>query len=97
MSIQESESEVFDLTIDNKTHLFYANGFIVHNCAAFGLLYGQEYKGFQQKFPEMSLDEAKEFMAKFKQAIPHIIHGQEWLERLKGQVPAIRDLADPVE
>ena len=81
VSIKESESEVFDLTIENKTHLFYANGFVVHNCAAFGLLYGQEYRGFQQKFPEMTLDEAKEFMAKFKQAIPHIIHGQDRMVR----------------
>ena len=77
VSIKESESEVFDLTIENKTHLFYANGFVVHNCAAFGLLYGQEYQGFQRKFPDMSLEEAKEFMSKFKKAIPHIIHGQD--------------------
>ena len=46
-------------------------------CAAFGLLYGQEYQGFQRKFPDMSLEEAKEFMSKFKKAIPHIIHGQD--------------------
>ncbi len=77
ISIEESESEVFDLTIENKTHLFYANGFVVHNCAAFGILYGQEYQGFQRTFPEMSLDEAKDFMTKFKRTIPHIIHGQD--------------------
>ncbi len=45
--------------------------------AAFGMLYGQEYRGFQRKFPDMSLDEAKEFMIKFKRTIPHIVHGQE--------------------
>lgn len=45
--------------------------------AAFGMLYGQEYRGFQRKFPDMSLDEAKEFMVKFKRTIPHIVHGQE--------------------
>lgn len=77
VKIEESISEVFDLTVDNKSHLFYANGFIVHNCAAFGMLYGQEYQGFQRKFPDMTLDEAKEFMAKFKRAIPNIIRGQQ--------------------
>lgn len=77
VKIDESKSEVFDLTVDNKSHLFYANGFIVHNCAAFGMLYGQEYQGFQRKFPDMTLDEAKEFMAKFKRAIPNIIRGQQ--------------------
>lgn len=77
VKIEDSKSEVFDLTIDNKSHLFYANGFIVHNCAAFGMLYGQEYQGFQRKFPDMTLDEAKEFMTKFKQAIPNITRGQQ--------------------
>lgn len=46
-------------------------------CAAFGMLYGQEYQGFQRKFPDMTLDEAKEFMTKFKQAIPNITRGQQ--------------------
>lgn len=45
--------------------------------AAFGMLYGQEAAGFQRKFPDMTLDEAKEFMAKFKQAIPNITRGQQ--------------------
>jgi DNA polymerase I-like protein with 3'-5' exonuclease and polymerase domains len=45
--------------------------------AAFGMLYGQEYRGFQRKFPDMSLDEAKEFMIKFKRTIPSIVRGQE--------------------
>ena len=75
--IEESEDEVFDLTVNNKSHLFYANGCVVHNCAAFGMLYGQEAAGFQRKFPDMSLDEAKEFMTKFKQAIPNITRGQQ--------------------
>ena len=77
MSIEEAEDEVFDLTVNNKSHLFYANGCVVHNCAAFGMLYGQEAAGFQRKFPDMSLDEAKEFMTKFKQAIPNITRGQQ--------------------
>ena len=77
VSIEDSEDEVFDLTVNNKSHLFYANGCVVHNCAAFGMLYGQEAAGFQRKFPEMSLDEAKEFMTKFKQAIPNITRGQQ--------------------
>ena len=75
--IEDSEDEVFDLTVDNTSHLFYANGCVVHNCAAFGMLYGQEAAGFQRKFPDMSLDEAKEFMTKFKQAIPNITRGQQ--------------------
>lgn len=45
--------------------------------AAFGMLYGQEYRGFQRKFPDMSLDEAKEFMIKFKKTIPNIVRGQD--------------------
>lgn len=45
--------------------------------AAFGMLYGQEAAGFQRKFPDMSLDETKEFMTKFKQAIPNITRGQQ--------------------
>ena len=45
--------------------------------AAFGMLYGQEAVGFQRKFPDMTLDEAKEFMTKFKQAIPNITRGQQ--------------------
>lgn len=45
--------------------------------AAFGILYGQEYRGFQRKFPDMSLDEAQEFMSKFKKTIPNIVRGQE--------------------
>ena len=49
--------------------------------AAFGILYGQEYQGFQRKFPDMTIDEAKEFMAKFKSTIPHIIHGQDRMVR----------------
>ena len=49
--------------------------------AAFGILYGQEYQGFQRKFPDMTIEEAKEFMAKFKSTIPHIIHGQERMVR----------------
>ena len=77
VSIEDSEDEVFDLTVDNISHLFYANGCVVHNCAAFGMLYGQEYQGFQRKFPDMSLDEAKEFMTKFKKAIPNITRGQQ--------------------
>lgn len=77
VSIEDSEDEVFDLTVNNKSHLFYANGCVVHNCAAFGMLYGQEAAGFQRKFPDMSLDEAKEFMTKFKQAIPNITRGQQ--------------------
>ena len=81
VKIEESISEVFDLTVDNKSHLFYANGFIVHNCAAFGILYGQEYRGFQQHFPSMTLDEAKDFMVKFKKTIPSIIQGQQRMIR----------------
>lgn len=45
--------------------------------AAFGMLYGQEAVGFQRKFPDMTMDEAREFMAKFKQAIPNITRGQQ--------------------
>lgn len=46
-------------------------------CAAFGMLYGQEAAGFQRKFSDMTLEEAQEFMAKFKKAIPNITRGQQ--------------------
>lgn len=46
-------------------------------CAAFGMLYGQGPKGFQSNFPDMTLDEAKEFLTKFKKIIPNIISGQD--------------------
>lgn len=45
--------------------------------AAFGMLYGQGPVGFQQKFPDMTLDEAREFLIKFKKVVPNIIKGQE--------------------
>ena len=49
--------------------------------AAFGILYGQEYRGFQQHFPSMTLDEAKDFMIKFKRTIPSIVQGQQRMIR----------------
>lgn len=46
---------------------------------AFGMLYGQEAVGFQKKFPEMTMDEAREFIVKFKKVIPSITRGQDRL------------------
>lgn len=44
--------------------------------ASFGILYGSGAQGFNSSFPEMSLDECRQFLAKFKEALPSIEQGQ---------------------
>ena len=68
--------EVFDVSVDSEEHAFLANGLVVHNCASFGILYGSGAQGFNSSFPEMSLDECRQFLAKFKEALPSIEQGQ---------------------
>ena len=74
--IQKGSSDVYDITVDNASHTFHANGVVVHNCASFGILYGSGAQGFNSSFPEMSLDECRQFLAKFKEALPSIEQGQ---------------------
>lgn len=74
--IQTGYSDVYDITVDNLSHTFHANGVVVHNCASFGILYGSGAQGFNQSFPDMTLDECREFMKKFKDALPAISQGQ---------------------
>lgn len=81
IDIEHSESEVFDLSVNNSSHSFLVNGFVVHNCALFGMLYGQGERGFQQKFPYMSLEEARDFLDNFKALIPNIVRGQARMTR----------------
>lgn len=76
-SIEESNSDVYDLTIENESHSFLANGFVVHNCASFGILYGSSAYGFHNQFPDMTLEECEEFIEKFKAALPSIEAGQK--------------------
>lgn len=76
-SIEESDSDVYDLTIENESHSFLANGFVVHNCASFGILYGASAYGFHNQFPDMTLEECEEFIEKFKAALPSIEAGQK--------------------
>lgn len=45
-------------------------------CASFGILYGSGAQGFNNSFPDMTLDECREFMKKFKEALPAISQGQ---------------------
>ena len=75
-SIQKGYSDVYDITVDNVSHTFHANGVVVHNCASFGILYGSGAQGFNNSFPDMTLDECREFMKKFKDALPAISQGQ---------------------
>lgn len=75
-SISSGVSEVFDVSVDSEEHAFLANGLVVHNCASFGILYGSGAQGFNSSFPEMSLDECRQFLAKFKEALPSIEQGQ---------------------
>ena len=49
--------------------------------ALFGMLYGQGERGFQQKFPYMSLEEARDFLDNFKALIPNIVRGQARMTR----------------
>lgn len=44
--------------------------------ASFGILYGSGAQGFNQSFPDMTLDECRDFMKKFKDALPAISQGQ---------------------
>lgn len=44
--------------------------------ASFGILYGSGAQGFNSSFPEMSLDECRQFLSKFKEALPSIEQGQ---------------------
>ena len=44
--------------------------------ASFGILYGSGAQGFNQSFPDMTLDECRDFMKKFKDALPSISQGQ---------------------
>ena len=88
--IQKGSSDVYDITVDNASHTFHANGVVVHNCASFGILYGSGAKGFNNSFPDMTLDECREFMTKFKAALPNITSGQQaYVEHAKiyGCVP----------
>ena len=75
-SISNGVREVFDVSVDSEEHAFLANGLVVHNCASFGILYGSGAQGFNSSFPEMSLDECRQFLAKFKEALPSIEQGQ---------------------
>jgi len=75
-SIQKGYSDVYDITVDNVSHTFHANGVVVHNCASFGILYGSGAQGFNNSFPDMTLDECRDFMKKFKDALPAISQGQ---------------------
>lgn len=75
-SISSGVGEVFDVSVDSEEHAFLANGLVVHNCASFGILYGSGAQGFNSSFPEMSLDECRQFLAKFKEALPSIEQGQ---------------------
>ena len=75
-SISSGVREVFDVSVDSEEHAFLANGLVVHNCASFGILYGSGAQGFNSSFPEMSLDECRQFLAKFKEALPSIEQGQ---------------------
>ena len=75
-SISSVVREVFDVSVDSEEHTFLANGLVVHNCASFGILYGSGAQGFNSSFPEMSLDECRQFLAKFKEALPSIEQGQ---------------------
>ena len=75
-SISSGVREVFDVSVDSEEHAFLANGLVVHNCASFGILYGSGAQGFNSSFPEMSLDECRQFLAKFKEALPSIEPGQ---------------------
>ena len=74
--IQKGSSDVYDITVDNASHTFHANGVVVHNCASFGILYGSGAQGFNNSFPDMTLDECRQFLAKFKEALPSIEQGQ---------------------
>jgi hypothetical protein len=88
--IQKGNSDVYDITVDNASHTFHANGIVVHNCASFGILYGSGAQGFNNSFPDMTLDECREFMTKFKAALPNITSGQQaYVEHAKvyGCVP----------
>lgn len=76
-SIENSSTDVYDLTIENESHSFLANGFVVHNCASFGILYGSSAYGFHNQFPDMTLEECEEFIEKFKAALPSIEAGQK--------------------
>lgn len=49
--------------------------------ALFGMLYGQGERGFQQKFPYMTIEEAKDFLDTFKTLIPNIVRGQSRMTR----------------
>lgn len=75
-SISSGVREVFDVSVDSEEHAFLANGLVVHNCASFGILYGSGAQGFNSSFPEMSLDECRQFLAKFKETLPSIEQGQ---------------------
>ena len=75
-SVSSGVREVFDVSVDSEEHAFLANGLVVHNCASFGILYGSGAQGFNSSFPEMSLDECRQFLAKFKEALPSIEQGQ---------------------
>lgn len=44
--------------------------------ASFGMLYGSGAQGFNQSFPDMTLEECRQFLAKFREALPSITQGQ---------------------
>lgn len=75
-SIEHGRTDVYDITVNNVSHTFHANGIVVHNCASFGILYGSGAQGFNQNFPDMTLDECRDFLKKFKEALPRISEGQ---------------------
>ena len=75
-SIEHGRTDVYDITVNNASHTFYADGIVVHNCASFGILYGSGAQGFNQNFPDMTLDECRDFLRKFKEALPRISEGQ---------------------
>lgn len=75
-SIEHGRTDVYDITVNNASHTFYADGIVVHNCASFGILYGSGAQGFNQNFPDMTLDECRDFLKKFKEALPRISEGQ---------------------
>lgn len=49
--------------------------------ALFGMLYGQGERGFQQKFPYMTIEEVRDFLDTFKSLIPNIVRGQARMTR----------------
>ena len=68
------------VVIETGTHYYRASGVRSHNCN-FGLIYGMSASSFIQKHPEVTVDQAEQFISDFKKGLPNIFAGQERMIR----------------